>query len=1049
MTLKGLAFGAGISLVVSGLATVPATAAGNGQVGFVTLAADGGTHTNVLTTDTLDLKANFSPAVNEVSGRFLKFLVTDPNSTSRVDASRTNTEVTPITDATAASSSGVVTLTKAALLISGAKFVGYGATATTLLNDVIYTGQAGDGTATATIAGSGTVANIDETGLVVEAAAGKSTRTGMNAVSLGNVLEPGYALASSIGGTATTNGRTTSGSYVVTTNIFQAGADVILRLSSNSADTQTHVVTAWIDANGNNVIDDTEYASPDVTVKFLKPTDVSPTVTLDPIGINDLSVRAQVTFSPELNMTQTGDVQVTFTRQGFSEALVATGDNNIENAVRVGTTSTWAAAITMYNTATNDPWTYTVPGSTTAATAEAKSGTRATLTKAAHGLVVGDVVTVTTDGGNGGLNTSAAVIISKTDDTFTYDVGNTNTSDATVNAVYKKIGTAATAGTYSAQAILDGILVGSAVFQSTGTTSVAALENEVQIASGVASDGAVRVGNKSDITIVSYSYKSDDTAAAGVPVLVTATAVSTAGTILVNGIKAAANGTWNLTTDAAGEVKLVVSNSSAVVGEGITLQVRTQGQTATTTLTWTAAIYKLYDLNVLNGWQPVRTVVEGGSYTFKLALLDQWKEAPTSGAYRVLMTTDNRTRNAGYVDLVNGRADFTFTDGKIGTTMYSDLQADIEVKAATATSFSTYRSGASDWDDAFNATQVDGDDVVRIYVIATQTDAIVLDASGASLYDYNSGSVNALFVGNLAAKATVARDGATTQVARPDYVSAPVVINGKVQNSVSAVGRAGAVVTISGAADLLFSVGETDRLGSITTVADKDGHFTVKVWSNKTQTDTVVTMTTPNGASKTQKISFNKPAVTAVKAIEFTGPTSARPGSTFTVVGKLVDAFGNGVDLDLDNSGVVDGGTFLVTYTGPGVSFGALPVTTDDKGEARVGVLLGTNDSGTATVTITWDRDGTGTTYSAISKTQTVTVGTVSGVAGTSVKRTGNTVDVRVTGYAKSRIVLNGARVASRSTLGTLSKTVNLRAGRNVIQIVVDGKVIRTVRYTR
>ena len=66
-----------------------------------------------------------------------------------------------------------------------------------------------------------------------------------------------------------------------------------------------------------------------------------------------------------------------------------------------------------------------------------------------------------------------------------------------------------------------------------------------------------------------------------------------------------------------------------------------------------------------------------------------------------------------------------------------------------------------------------------------------------------------------------------------------------------------------------------------------------------------------------------------------------------------------------------------------------------------------------------------------------------------SVKRTGDSVDVRVESSQRSQIILNGKRVATRSSSGTLTRTLSLRAGLNVIQIVVDGKVVRTVRYTR
>lgn len=73
----------------------------------------------------------------------------------------------------------------------------------------------------------------------------------------------------------------------------------------------------------------------------------------------------------------------------------------------------------------------------------------------------------------------------------------------------------------------------------------------------------------------------------------------------------------------------------------------------------------------------------------------------------------------------------------------------------------------------------------------------------------------------------------------------------------------------------------------------------------------------------------------------------------------------------------------------------------------------------------------------------------IAATAISNVKRAGNSVDVRVENGQRSQIILNGKRVASRSSSGVLTRTLNLREGLNVIQIVVAGKVIRTIRYTR
>jgi hypothetical protein len=126
-----------------------------------------------------------------------------------------------------------------------------------------------------------------------------------------------------------------------------------------------------------------------------------------------------------------------------------------------------------------------------------------------------------------------------------------------------------------------------------------------------------------------------------------------------------------------------------------------------------------------------------------------------------------------------------------------------------------------------------------------------------------------------------------------------------------------------------------------------------------------------------------------------------------------------------------------------------LPDETGTDGKIKFGVVPAANEAGTYTYTIVYaGADATLETDDDVTATKSVTIGKASVVAGTSVKRTGNTVAVKVTG-ANARIVLNGARVASRSTAGVLTRTLTLRAGRNVIQLVVGGEVVRTVRYTR
>jgi hypothetical protein len=69
-----------------------------------------------------------------------------------------------------------------------------------------------------------------------------------------------------------------------------------------------------------------------------------------------------------------------------------------------------------------------------------------------------------------------------------------------------------------------------------------------------------------------------------------------------------------------------------------------------------------------------------------------------------------------------------------------------------------------------------------------------------------------------------------------------------------------------------------------------------------------------------------------------------------------------------------------------------------------------------------------------------VNAGAVADESSFSTKRIGDRLQVVSQGADKVRFVLNGKRVASRQSLGTLNRTFDLAAGKNVIEIYVDGK---------
>jgi len=289
------------------------------------------------------------------------------------------------------------------------------------------------------------------------------------------------------------------------------------------------------------------------------------------------------------------------------------------------------------------------------------------------------------------------------------------------------------------------------------------------------------------------------------------------------------------------------------------------------------------------------------------------------------------TVSTSYVTVTNGAATVSVTDGQIAAGSSISTAIDVEKDV----------SGTWTAQDLTNDGNTDGnaDTVTYTIGVLTQTDAVTLDTDGNTTY----GSATADDSDAIAAK--------TTAAVRP-----------------------GAVVTITGTSDMLFSNGGVYSFGSITLVADSSGEFDVSVYSNKVQKDTVVTVTS-NGASATKKVTFTTGGADSGKSVSFAGtPVAAAPGSTFQVVMTLKDAYGNAVDAtntDVD-----------VTYTGPGIVFGSLPSDTDANGQAKFAVLLGTNDSGTATITFGYDtnNDGDYTDTDEFNTSYTVTVGSVAKV---------------------------------------------------------------------
>ena len=424
-------------------------------------------------------------------------------------------------------------------------------------------------------------------------------------------------------------------------------------------------------------------------------------------------------------------------------------------------------------------------------------------------------------------------------------------------------------------------------------------------------------------------------APAGVPVTGYLTNAGT-GTFQINAAGAGVTSSTVL-TDANGQVTFTVTNSLAADTDGVDLEIRPQSiasadaRTAGFDIDWAVEDYELFDMKATDSQpssaQSYRSITASGTYTFDFALLDQWGVSASDAAYRLQVINADRTVSSTYATLSNGRASVVVADAAQGASAY--ITTTVNVQKLTAGTWGTVAGDS--WASA---------DTVQINVLTAPTDSILLDvATGQTYESNNSANVGALFVADTALKATVAQDRRTSAVSQPAYDDASstaetVVIHGRVVNSLTSAQRAGQVVTVTGDSSILFSDGKVDSFGSISIVTSSEGDFTVNAFSNNAQASSVITVTTADGGTKTQKVTFNGVAKTAGTAITVTSPATALPGSTFQVVVKVVDVYGNAVN-------TATNAQLQITYTGPGIVFGALPTDLGALGTATFAVLLG------------------------------------------------------------------------------------------------------------
>jgi hypothetical protein len=973
MTRKGLAFGAGFALIASGLAGVPAQAAGIDS-GSVSLLPDGGAEYTMIAGGTLKLKANMATGVRG-DGQYLKFQVEDASADSTVLLAQ-STQYSYATEKFAQEADDeVVTLTVA----TGHKFKKD--------DRIAVTGHDATGFGTINVASA-----------VVTAVTATTVKY------VGSAVATDVSEVADVGQIALLPSTPALGKYILDTKTDSVTGDKTIGIKSTDKNsTQTVTVTAWIDANDDGDIDTTEYQSPARTVSFVASTGITPTVSMVPAYVGETTVKAEVTFSPVLNGSQlvasynlstvAAAVDVQFTRPGSTKTIDA------ETVTYSNTTKKFTAtSYAMNNTgatatdATTTGWAISQPRASLliqsvtikndVVTATTSTAAYATGDVKTHGLQIGDTVAVAS-ATTTAANKAAAVITSvPTTTTFTYKVATAGTDDVT--AATQSAGTigvttivrnAVVPGTYSAQALLyrydasvtdELTKIGSVAASSVGITTADSATLEGVPSASVNAAGKVAKSATSGSVVLSVLDKDGDPVAAGVQVAITATRNTGAGTLTVNGTTLVSTTASNLTgvTDASGQVAITFGNTIGAVGDRIDLATDVQGVTDTLNVIWEAPKYSIYDSAdaTANSSARNRTAGADGSSSFDLWVLDQFKNyAPAD--IRLLATVTGRTTQTTPVTLSNGRASFTVSPD--GSAITGDTTVNFNFQEQSTQGLWTTSNDSDNFTDWAGATN--GDLAAVAIKFYSQTDAVNLNANAANFPSSTVADLSAE-VTTLVYKANDAR--VTTGVAVAYTAAQKAVVSGNIANASTGAAKAGAIITISGSG-LLFNVGDVWAADSITFVSG-DGTFAANVVSRTAAVDKLVTITS-GAATKDQKVTFTSVGAVTGYSVKLTTPATVQSGATYRVAGQILDVNGNGIAVTTAGTGTNP--TLSVTYLGLGLVSGGLPTTTDKDGMFYFYVLVGSNDMGTATITASYDADGTATVSKAVTTSSTVYVG--------------------------------------------------------------------------
>jgi hypothetical protein len=667
--------------------------------------------------------------------------------------------------------------------------------------------------------------------------------------------------------------------------------------SASASTTYSITVQAFIDADNDDVIDGGEWTSSTQTITFLKHSDVNWTVDIaDP-------VRGATTSSVRVTSTNINLEQLTTSTSGATQvaAVFYTGAAGDTLAYAAGTAATTSAT---YAVADGDSATVGLGWSSSNSRLEATSPSHT-----AH--AVGDKVKVdvyfetsaATPNANSSANDPLDVAVGGNDGLLTGTANDTavaTRTEAVPSAQLSALG--AVTSTASAN---NTATASNAVSVRTGATSVVATATAT-LSAGVSSTNVT-------FTVAEQGNNTVDAAAsiaAGGKTLTNTNAGSTQSIDVV--VATNSDGVATLTLTLAG---LKSGNAFTIVGAA-------QGYTATLA-TYTVAdavATSAKNLNAVgvNADSSRLVFATGAGFDLRYAVLDQFGALLTVAGHSVTVSDGTNSWSAA---LSGGYATVSIPSYASATT-----------KTMTPTVFK----------NGVDVSISEPTALVRVGAAGTVTAVTGTGDSGTT-----SGSPKALNV-----KANAAADTRIGASAPSVTGSTNVVITGSATNS--NLDGVDTSVTLSGAG-LMFEADGVWTVGSITVQTTAAGAYTVDVYSNKSGKQ-VVTITS-GSATTTEELFFAAAGADTGTSVSFAGtPASVTPGTNFTVLMKLTDAFGNNVDATNND--------IKVTYTGTGIPLSTLPTDTNSSGEASFTVLVG-SATGSGTVTFTFDADADGSVEAA------------------------------------------------------------------------------------